>query len=217
MQTITHGKWTVGLSLLLAFAFAGTAAAVSPNVRAQEAENRRNNTQQVVQQTDRSGRQNGEEKRLNAAAKLEDAQLKACQKREQNINKILQRIATRSEKQLDVFTKISERTQAFYETKGRTLDNYDQLVETVNTEKAEAEAAVQAVKDRSTEFACDGTDPKGVASLFKEDLKSQIAALKEYKQAVKDLIVGVKSVQGATSSGDNAAEETTVTPEGSQE
>lgn len=217
MQAITRSKWTAGLAIILAFAFAGTAAAISPDVRAQEVEERQNNSRQTAQADRETNKQNGQEKRLNTAIKLEDAKLKACQKREQKINKIFQRIATRGEKQMDVFTKISERTQAFYETKGRTLDNYEALVAAVETEKTEAEAAVQAVKDRSEEFQCDGTDPKGVASLFKEDLKSQITALKEYKQAVKELIVGVKSVQGATSSGDNAAEDTTVTPEGSQE
>ncbi len=46
-------------------------------------------------------------------------------------------------------------------------------------------------------------NPKGVISSFKESLKAEITALKEYKTAIKNLIVGVKSVQGATSSSED--------------
>jgi len=54
------------------------------------------------------------------------------------------------------------------------------------------------VKSTTVEFKCDGDNPKGVASTFKDLHKAEIAALKAYKAAVKNLIVGVKSVQPTT-------------------
>ena len=60
-----------------------------------------------------------------------------------------------------------------------------------------------SVKADSVTFKCDGTDPKGAVSSFKDALKSEIAALQAYRTSVKNLIVGVKSVQGNTTSTDS--------------
>lgn len=141
-----------------------------------------------------------------AQTRLADAKLKACQNRETAINNILSRIADRGQKQLDLFSTIATRTETFYTNKGKTLSNYDALVADVNAKKAVAQTAVNTVKSNSVSFKCDGTDPKGAAASFKDSLKSEIAALKDYKTAVKNLIVGVKSVQGtASSTGNNTA------------
>ncbi len=136
-----------------------------------------------------------------------EAKLKACQKRETVINNSLSRMSDRGQKQLDLFTSIATKTKAFYVAKGKTLSNYDALVAVVNAKQAAAQAAVNAIKATSVTFKCDGSDPKGVASSFKEQLKSEIAALKEYKTAVKNLIKGVKSVQSTEATTDNTKTE----------
>lgn len=142
--------------------------------------------------------------RLEAAkTKLTEAKLKVCRVRERTINNIMLRQSDRGAKQLEVFSKISDRVQAFYTEKGRTVDNYDALVAAVNAAKTDAEAAVAKVKETSATFKCDGTDPKGSVAIFKETVISKNAALKTYKTAVKNLIVGVKSAQGTASSADN--------------
>lgn len=138
------------------------------------------------------------------STRLEAAKLKACQNREKAINNIMARIANRGSKQLDVFNKIAERTESFYTDKGKPLSNYDALVADVNAKKAAAQTEVDAVKASNVTFKCDGSDPKGAISSFKDNLKAKIAALKDYKTAIKNLIVGVKSVQGTTSSSQNS-------------
>lgn len=92
------------------------------------------------------------------------------------------------------------------------LANYAELVGEVEVKKEAAETEVNRLKDISVEFKCDGTDPKGVAAQFKENRVAQQTALKEYKTAVKNLIVGVKSVQSTES---KPAE--TASPDGDQE
>jgi hypothetical protein len=138
------------------------------------------------------------------ATKLADAKLKACQNRETAINNIMGRIADRGQKQLDLFSTIATRVETFYTDKGKTLGNYDALVADVTAKKAAAQTEVDAVKASSVTFKCDGTDPKGAAASFKDGLKAEIDALKAYKTSVKNLIVGVKSVQGSTTSTDNS-------------
>jgi hypothetical protein len=132
--------------------------------------------------------------------RLQDAKLRVCEKRQTVVSNIMKRISDRGQKQIDLFSGIAERTQAFYEKKGKTLANYDALVADVVTKKVAAEEAVAMVTSQGTDFKCDGDDPKGVAAGFKDHHRHVIVALKEYKTSVKNLIVGVKSVQGVTSS-----------------
>ncbi len=181
----------VALSVFVpALAFAQPAEAHELKTQAQE---RRETTQQSRKTAE--VQPESSERRIAAQTKLKDTKLKACQNRQESIQNILTRLSTRGEKQLEVFTKISDRTQAFYVTKSNTLDNYDALVADVVAKKAAATKAVTAAHDSAHEFKCDGDNPKGVASTFKVQLKAQNAALKEYKTSVKNLIVGVKSVQ----------------------
>lgn len=166
---------------------------------------RAQDAQTAAEEQKTTAQTNAEERKEAAQGRLADAKLKACENRQKAIQNIMARIADRGTKQLDVFSKISERTQTFYTDKAKTLENYDALVEEVNTKKAAAETAIQAIKDSSTTFACDVENPKGAIEGFKESLKAEITALKEYRTAVKNLIVGVKSVQGTTTSSENGA------------
>lgn len=128
-----------------------------------------------------------------AKMRLEGAKLKACESRERIVNDILDRIARRGEKRLDVYNKISERVQDFYVRKGLSVSNYEELVAEVNAKKDAAQAVIDEIKANEIKFACDGTDPKGVASSFKEDLKAEIKALHDYQQSIKNLMVAVKT------------------------
>jgi hypothetical protein len=130
-----------------------------------------------------------------AKARLQDAQLKRCEAKQKAITNIMARISDRGQKQLDLFTTIAGRVQTFYTEKGRTLDNYDALVADVEAKREAAQAVVDEIKDADTTFDCSGENPKGVVEGFKTSLKEEIAALKEYKTAVRNLIVGVKSAQ----------------------
>jgi len=135
-----------------------------------------------------------------AGAHLAAAKLRSCQNRQTAINNILARIANRGQKQLDLFSTIATRVENFYVAKGNSLSNYDALVANVDTQKTVAQAEVDTIKSASVTFKCDGTDPKGAAQLFLTDLKSEISALQAYRTSVKNLIVGVASVQGTSTS-----------------
>lgn len=138
-----------------------------------------------------------------AQTRLADAKLKACQNRQKAIANIMARISDRGQKQLTLFGTIANRVEAFYADKGKTLSNYDALVADVNAKAATAQAAVSTTSSDGSGFSCDGTDPKGFVSTFKGSLKTEISALQDYRTSVKNLIVGVKSVQGTTTSTTN--------------
>ena len=138
------------------------------------------------------------EKKAAAQTRLADAKLKACQNRETAITNIMARMSDRGQKQIDLFTTITERVETFYTDKGKTLATYDSLVTPVTGAKTNTQTAVDATKAASMGFSCDSDNPKGFVDSFKVALKTQIDALNTYKTAVKNLIVGVKSVQSTT-------------------
>jgi len=131
--------------------------------------------------------------RETAKLRLEGTKLKACENREKAINNILDRIAKRGERRLDVYSAIFNRVQEFYEKKGLSVSNYDTLVADVNAKKAAAQAALAQIDANTVDFKCDGSDPKGAAASFKDDLKVQIKALQAYKQSIKNLIMAIKT------------------------
>lgn len=137
--------------------------------------------------------QAAEERRTAVKERLEGRKLKACQNREKAVTNIMARIGDRGQKQVDLFSKIAERTQVFYVDKGLSASNYDALVADVTAKKSAAQAAVDSTKSTVVEFKCDGDNPKGVADSFKLSKTDQNDALKAYKTSVKNLIVGVKS------------------------
>lgn len=196
-RTVFKQGLLVGVAILGLSAIPVVAQAVP--ARAQEAQTNAEARQSTATQT------TAEDRLAAAQTRLAAAKLKACQNREKAITNIMSRLSERGQKHVDLFSKIAERTETFYTKKGKTLANYDALVADVAAKKAAAQAAVDTVKSTSVEFKCDGTDPKGVVSSFKADLKLEIEALKAYRTSVKNLIVGVKSVQGTTSSADKGS------------
>lgn len=134
-------------------------------------------------------------------AKKQANKMRLCQKHEGLVRNTASRIADRAQKHLDLFTTIATRTETFYTTKGKTLANYDALVADVNAKKAAAQTAVDALKTEAPNVTCDDTGViSASAATFKADAKTTIGLLKEYKTSVKNLIVGVKSVQSDDSS-----------------
>ncbi|HSW66864.1 MAG TPA: hypothetical protein VLI54_07035 [Bacillota bacterium] len=127
--------------------------------------------------------------------RFDTRKLQACNNRKDKITGVIDRVVQRTQNQLDLFDKITARTEAFYVSKGKTLSTYDELVAAVNAAKAQAETDLAAVTAHST-FACDADDPTGDVAAFKAAVKQEIQDLKAYRTAIKNLITGVKSVQG---------------------
>ncbi len=134
-------------------------------------------------------------------ARLTADKLELCQKRETEITNIMARVGDRGQKQLDLFAGIATKAENFYAEKAKTLSNYDALVTDVNNQKSAAQLAVDTVKSTAPSFKCDSDNPKATVASFKEVAKIEITALNTYKQSVKNLIVGIKSVQSTTTGG----------------
>lgn len=135
--------------------------------------------------------------------------LKACEARQDNIQKRSSQMVRRATNQEDVFTKIAGFVEQFYQNKlvpqGKTVANYDALVADISAKKDAITPLVQTAKTDAANFNCSGSSPNGQIQQFNTDMKAVIAALEAYRTSVRNLIVAVKSVVGAANSAANSA------------
>lgn len=151
-------------------------------------------------------------KREKATERLDAAKLKVCENREKHITTTMTNLTTRGTDHLAVFTKIADRVEAFYTSKGKTVANYDTLVADVNAKKAAVETAIASAKASGTTFSCTDPNPAMAAQQFKDAHAAVVKALQDYRTAIKNLIVAVKSVQSdATTSTSTDSSSTTKT------
>lgn len=148
-----------------------------------------------------------EAKRTEMSEKLADKRLQACEKRQTQINKIFDRSTDRNRKHLAVFQKIEQRVKEFYVNKNLSTEGYDEAVANADAKEAAAVAAIETSAE--VNFDCATTDGAKPGSLIKEVMQSRHAALKEYRTAVKDLILVVKKAHGQQQSTGTEQESTT--------
>lgn len=130
--------------------------------------------------------------------RLQNEELKACQNRERPINAIMARMSDRSAKQLELFTTISERTQRYYEESNLSVDNYETLLNQVETHKLLAEDAVAATHSASFGFECENLNPEDVTTTFKQHVQTQNTLLQNYRTAIKNMIVAIQTAHDSS-------------------
>jgi hypothetical protein len=126
---------------------------------------------------------------------LEGPKLNTCKSHEQAIKNIMARVTDRAQKQQALYTSVAEGTEALYIKNGKTLSNYGSLVTDVNTKKSASLVAVSSLEADSQLFSCDSNNPRGQITEFQTEVKAAVNALTSYRTSVKNLIIGVKSVQ----------------------
>lgn len=149
---------------------------------------------QAVQERKAEIKQRIEAKKAEVSAKLADKRLATCEKRQAKINSIFTKATERNKKHLAVFQKIEERVKEFYTSRSLIADGYDAAVANADAKEAAAVAAIEASTEVS--FDCAATDAAKPGAAIKEAMQARHAALKDYRTAVKDLILVVKKHHG---------------------
>ncbi len=192
----------VTLGTTSTFFISGTASALLPvePVRAEISESRVNERAQTAEQRaqDRNVRaeeriEQREERAEERAIKLEANKLRICEKRQGQITSIMQNIAKRGVAQVAVFDKIADRTKEFYATKGYYISEFTTLASEVDAKYDAALVASNETVALSETWTCSMDDPKGNITALREAKTAEVAALKEYKTSIRNLIVAVKS------------------------
>jgi hypothetical protein len=165
--------------------------------------------QQRIQERKQELRSRLEQVKADRTTRLEQRRLEVCQKREERINAIFTKGIEQNGKQLAVFQSIEEKVKAFYEAKGLSAEGYDAAVANADEKEAAAIAAIDT--SAAMEFDCETTDGQTPGKVIKEAMQARHAALKEYRTAIKDLILVVKKGHGQqhTPAADSSSDETT--------
>lgn len=131
-----------------------------------------------------------QEKKAEIKEKLSDTRKKVCEKRQVNINKIITNSNAQGASNLAVFQSIQGKVMQFVTDKNLTVANYEALVADADAKRGDAQAAFEVA--RQTTFSCDNTDPSSPGKVVSDLMHTKHDALKDYRTAVKNLIVAVK-------------------------
>lgn len=151
-----------------------------------------------------------------AQTRLTEVKLRACQVREYAIKKRATRLTQLATNMENNFDKHAQRVEEYYTSKvvpsGKTVANYDSLVADIQAKKTAVATALSTAQTDANNFSCTGDDPKGQLTQFRKDMQAVKKALKDYRASIKNLIVAVRSVTGATERENKSSPKPTSSP-----
>lgn len=131
--------------------------------------------------------------------RLTGGPLQACKAHEAVIQTRLKSLLRYAARMEETFDRIATRVQEYYtgtvKPGGRTVSDYDSLLSDIQAKKTIVRQDLTTAKSDSEGFVCDGIDPKGHLLQFRTDMQEVKNSLKNYRTAVKNLIVAVRGTQ----------------------
>ena len=134
-----------------------------------------------------------EERERLGDTKAAEAKKNVCKNRESSIKKIIERTATNGTHHYEMITKVYDNVKAFATKKNLDAAQFAAEFAAADQAATTAKAAIETARAAGDTFNCDVAAPKSAASVFLAAKKEQAAALKAYRDAVKELLVAVKS------------------------
>jgi hypothetical protein len=127
-----------------------------------------------------------EDKKAELRVRLDAKKQEICQKHQDRINRIIGNMGDRRMRASYRISEIQLAIQEFYTEKKLTVAGYDDLVAAADAAQAAAETSMKA-QLQAPRLDCDGTQPRADMYDFREKRSASIDAMKEYRDAVKEL------------------------------
>jgi hypothetical protein len=141
--------------------------------------------------------------------RLTEVKLRVCQTKQDNIKRRSSNLAERANRHFDIFESIAKRVDDYYNNtlvpKGVVVEDYEELKEDIENQKADVQEAIEAAKAVAENFDCSGDNPKGQLDEFRAEMQHVIEALKDYRTTIKDFIVAIKTAAGANNGATDSA------------
>lgn len=132
------------------------------------------------------------------APTLSPGRMRACEARQDAVKNRLNSLINMASNMLDVFSNIAGRVENYYTTvvvpSGKTVSNYDALVSDIGAKKTAVTDAWTKAQTDANAFACASGDPRQLLLQFRLDMIATKTALKDYRTAIRNLIVAVHRV-----------------------
>ena len=196
---MTHKRIRLSVAIFALFGMVafGTAQSYAQTVDAERTD-MSEQQQQAVSDRKAAMQQKLADKKAERTTKLEAKRLEVCEKRQSRINEIISRGTERNTKQLGVFQAIEDKVVKFYEDKNLSSDGYTAALADADAKEAVAVAAIEVSTE--TTFDCATADGEKPGAVIKQAMVTRHQALKDYRTAIKELIVVVKKALGTRDS-----------------
>lgn len=126
------------------------------------------------------------------ARKIE-LQQERCERRQEKLQATLPRLSNGATTVKGTIDKVYERVQGFYASGQLTVSNYEELVNVIETTKADAETSLEALEVYEFEINCDDKNVGSQLDGFRTAVKSARDELKDYRKSVVDLISALRA------------------------
>ena len=130
--------------------------------------------------------------------RLGELKMKACQSHEESLQQRMTKLTNMTTNMQNKFAAHAQRVEDYYTDKvisaGKNVANYDQLVVDVENKNTKVSESLAKAQTTANNFSCEAENPKQVLTSFRKDMQSTKMALKEYRIAIKNLIVAVRGV-----------------------
>lgn len=135
---------------------------------------------------------------LKTATRSSELKIKACQAREQIIRVRMNNLLKITGNMEVLFDDIAFRVEQFYQNKifgtGKTISDYESLVQAIQTKKDMLKASLDIAKSDSLKFTCSSNNPKLALTAFRDDMFNVKSTLADLRTSIKNLIVAVQAV-----------------------
>ncbi|HSX31043.1 MAG TPA: hypothetical protein VLE99_03950 [Candidatus Saccharimonadales bacterium] len=146
-----------------------------------------------------------QQKRQDIHEHTEAQKQKACEQRQNSIDKRTTNFGAAAQRHLDVFNNIFTKIKAFHDSKGLNVSNYDALVAAATAKQTAAQSAVDALKALNVQIDCTQSDPATTVATIKSAVSDARTALQAYRKSLVDLVTAIK---GASSAHDTSSDTT---------
>lgn len=163
------------------------------------------------------GQDRAAEARANAQQRTEqirqDAQTRGlsvredvCERRAERMQENIPRLARSSAQLLEVMDRMYERVQEFYASGQLTVDDYEELSESVEIAQADAQTSVEVVGNFVFEFDCDSPGLGQQLEGFRQAVRGAREELKVYRTELVALISALRAEAAESTNNDEAEE-----------
>lgn len=129
--------------------------------------------------------------------RLNEVKMRVCRTHEETIKNRMSSLTRMATNMFETFDSIATRVETYYTEKvvpgGKTVPDYEDLVSSIASKKMDTKDALLAAQNDRDTFSCEGDNPKGLLTTFRKDMQEVKSSLKDYRTAIKDLIVAIRS------------------------
>jgi len=116
-----------------------------------------------------------------------------CERRQQNLARVMPRLATGATTVKSTIDTVFERVKGFYESNQLTVENYEDHLNSIETAKVNAEAALEVVSEYRFELDCENQNVGEQLAAYRESIAAARDSLKVYRGALVNLISDMRA------------------------